>query len=294
MARTAAVIDVGSNTVRLLVARRGACAPVPTHTERVQLALGREVEDHGRISDKSLATTADVVRRLCAHARAHRAETIDVLVTSPGRQAENGSDLVDAIERAVEARVRILSPDEEARLAFAGAVAMIGPKASVAAVVDLGGASTEIAVGPPETGTVWVRSVEIGTVSLTMRLFPGANPGRLEVETARAEVAHAFADVEPPRPELALVVGGSARALRRVLGPSLGPGELAGAASLLPMCSQQTVRRRFRVAKRRVPLLVATALVLAEVQNRLAVPLLVVDGGVREGALLELRLAAAA
>jgi exopolyphosphatase/pppGpp-phosphohydrolase len=60
------------------------------------------------------------------------------------------------------------------------------------------------------------------------------------------------------------------------------------------MCSQQTVRRRFRVAKRRVPLLVATALVLAEVQNRLAVPLLVVDGGVREGALLELRLAAAA
>jgi exopolyphosphatase/pppGpp-phosphohydrolase len=73
MERITAVIDVGSNTVRLLVARCGASTFVPTSTERVRLGLGRELEEHGRFSAETVAATTDAVRRLVSHARSHRA-----------------------------------------------------------------------------------------------------------------------------------------------------------------------------------------------------------------------------
>jgi exopolyphosphatase/pppGpp-phosphohydrolase len=70
MATVAAVVDVGSNTVRLLVARSTGAGLVEPHTDRVRLGLGHEIEEHGRISDVKLAATAGAVRTLCAQARA--------------------------------------------------------------------------------------------------------------------------------------------------------------------------------------------------------------------------------
>src|SRR5205814_6561269 len=89
-----------------------------------------------------------------------------------------------------------------------------------------------------------------------------------------------------PLPGAALAVGGSARALGRVVGRRLTKGELAAAASILPVCAPESLARRFGVGKQRAPLLLATALILSEVQQRLVVPLVVAGGGVREGALL--------
>ena len=286
MTRTAAVIDVGSNTVRLLVARTAASRPRTTYTRRVRLALGREIETNGRLSRRTVAAAADAVRGLCAHARARRVESLQVVVTSPGRQAENAGELVEAIERAIGMPVQALSAEEEARLAFAGAVASADPPARIVAVVDLGGASTELAVGPPDTGPAWFRSVDLGTLRLTTRLLDEQPPGQYAVEAARTAGAEAFAGIAPPLPGVALVVGGSARALGSVLGARLGRGELAAATSMLPMCPPEEIRSRFGVGKRRVPLLLAAAIILAEVQGRLAVPLTVCDGGVREGALV--------
>src|SRR2546421_711445 len=80
-------------------------------------------------------------------------------------------ELVAAIERAAGRRVRILTPDEEARLAFTGAVALSRPAARLVAVVDLGGASTEIAVGRPDHGPDWARSIDLGAARLTSRLL---------------------------------------------------------------------------------------------------------------------------
>src|SRR3954470_13687086 len=96
----AAIVDVGSNTVRLLVARCSESTVMPTYTDGEKLNLGREIEACGRLSEKSIAATAEVVRRLCADARSHGADSIEVIVTAPGRQAENGAELVEATERA--------------------------------------------------------------------------------------------------------------------------------------------------------------------------------------------------
>jgi len=288
MTRTAAVVDVGSNTVRLVVARCGPDGIRTTHTERVRLRLSREIEQNGCITDASVAATAEAVREMCDRARAWRASFLDVLVTAPGRQAENGSDLAAAIERAVGQAPRILTPEEEARLAFAGAVALARPdsRPKPVAVVDLGGASTEIAIGHPATGPVWLRSVDLGAARLTEGLLPGKRRRRAHVDGARSAIAEAFADVEAPRPGTAFVVGGSARALGRILGPILGAGELQTADLLLPLCRPAELSRRFGVSRGRARLLLAAALVLAEVQRKLAVPLEVSAWGIREGALL--------
>ena len=82
------------------------------------------------------------------------------------------------------------------------------------------------------------------------------------------------------------VVGGTARALRKLVGPTLGPDELAQAVSELSSRSHSAIARRHGVDRRRTPLLLGGALILSEVQRRLVVPLEVVGAGLREGALV--------
>jgi exopolyphosphatase/guanosine-5'-triphosphate,3'-diphosphate pyrophosphatase len=223
---------------------------------------------------------------LCGQARTVGARSVEVVVTAPGRQAENGEQLVAALVHAAQVPVRMLSPDDEARLAFAGAVSSAQRSARLVAVVDLGGASTEIAIGRPETGPAWLRSVDLGALRLTSRFLHASRSERRDVDSARRAVREAFAGITPPLPMGALVVGGSARALRKVVGPHLGPRELAQAERILAPLSPKQIKRRYGVGKRRARQLLAAALILSEVQRRLFVPLDVTDGGLREGVVL--------
>ena len=273
------VVDVGSNTIRLLLAQVEGRDIVPLAKERVRLALGEEIELRGAVSDVSIAAAAKAVRKLCAVARNGGAETLDVFLTAPGRQSDNADDLVDALTRAAAHSVRVLSTEEEGRLAYAGAVAtadVMLPR--WIAVCDVGGASTEIAVGSPGASPEWIRSVDLGSVRLTARVEDPAE--------AAAEAALAFASVDPPRVQAALAVGGSARAARRLVGPWLGPEELAAARRLVETRSQQAISRRYGVHRTRARILPAGLAVITEVQSRLGVPLHVCDGGIREGAVL--------
>jgi exopolyphosphatase / guanosine-5'-triphosphate,3'-diphosphate pyrophosphatase len=281
-----AVIDVGSNTIRLLVAHATAAGIATIHTNRVRLDLGHEIEERGHISDVKLAAAAKAARTLAGRAHAIGVRSLDVVVTAPGRQAENAKQLVAALEQAAQSRVRVLSPDAEARLAFLGAVSSAEPSARVVAVVDLGGASTEIAIGRPETGPAWVRSVDLGALRLTSRFLRASDPDQGDLEAARQTVREAFAGITPPLPTGALAVGGSARALRSVVGAHLGPDELADAEDIIAAQSPKQIKRRYGVGKRRARQLLAATLILREVQRRLFVPLEVTDGGLREGVLL--------
>jgi exopolyphosphatase / guanosine-5'-triphosphate,3'-diphosphate pyrophosphatase len=285
MAMTRAIVDVGSNTVRLLVACVGAAGIEPVCSERARVGLGEDVERDGRLSDVKIAAASKAVRKLCELARKRGADPVEVLVTSPGRQAANAAELVAALERAARGPVRVLGADEEARLAFRGAVGA-GATAGLVAVCDLGGASTEVAVGAPEADPSWLRSFDLGALRLTTRLLADERPGPKTVEAAQQAVRQAFAALTPPLPLEAFAVGGSARALRRIVGATLGRAELARACDVLATSAHAAIARRYGVDRKRAPLLLAAALIVAEVQARLAVPLRVVDGGVREGALL--------
>jgi exopolyphosphatase/guanosine-5'-triphosphate,3'-diphosphate pyrophosphatase len=281
------VLDVGSNTIRLLVAGVERGEVVPLDKEKVRLGLGEEIERFGRVSDVHVAAAAKAVRKLAATARACGVESLDVFLTAPGRQAGNAAELVAAIARAAGVSVRVLSAEEEGRLAYAGAVAntpVVLPER--VAVCDVGGASTEVAVGSSHGGPEWVRSVPLGSVRLTTRVVQGERISAAELAEAGSEAAEAFAGVVPPPVEAALAVGGSARAVRRLVGPELGEAELAEALRLVVAKHPRAIARKFGVDRDRARILPGGIVVLAEVQRRLGVPLHVCDGGIREGAVL--------
>ena len=282
-----AVIDVGSNTVRLLVAAPSERGLEVVTSDRVTLGLGASIERSGTIPPEKLAEAETCARRLARRARESGADLVEVLVTSPGRQASNGEALVAAVARAADAAARQLSGEDEGRLAYEGALAAEGPDGSRVAVCDVGGGSTQLAIGSGAEPD-WVKTFDVGSLRLTKRSLDGGRTGRKALAAAGAVVAEAFAEAAPPAVDAGLAVGGSARALRRLEGRTLDEESLASAIKELTRRTPAETAKRFGVDKARAETLLAGALILSEVQRRLAVPLRVARGGLREGAALRL------
>ena len=279
------VVDVGSNTVRLLVKDRGRS----TRTEREMLRLGADVELYGRISEAKLEASRSVVARFADIARDEGVEHLEVLITSPGRQATNGRELAEILGDAADCPVQVLSALEEGRLAFLGAIEATGPPPRrLVAVVDVGGGSAQLVVGTRRTGPQWLRSIDLGSQRLTSRLLSSDPPGAAALERARAEVETYLADLDPPTPRLALAVGGSARAAKRIVGSRLGAPELQEALALLAETPADEVGARFGIGDERARTLAAGVVILAGLQARLDTPLRVVRSGLRDGALIDL------
>jgi exopolyphosphatase/guanosine-5'-triphosphate,3'-diphosphate pyrophosphatase len=270
------VIDVGSNTTRLLVASAGPKSLVPLEKQKVRLSLGEEIERYGVVSAVHCAAAVKAVREMASTARRSRVDSLDVFLTAPGRQAGNADELVAALSRAARVQARVLTKDEEGTLAYRGAVLTAeAALPSRVAVCDIGGASTEIAIGSPDDEPDWIESVDLGSVRLTTR-----------AGDMHSEAEDEFAHLAPPRVEAALAVGGSARAARRLVGAELGAEELAEALEIAENTSPREIARRFGVDRARADILPAGVILLAEVQRKLGVSLHVCDGGIREGAVL--------
>jgi exopolyphosphatase/guanosine-5'-triphosphate,3'-diphosphate pyrophosphatase len=280
------IIDVGANTLRLLVAAREEGRVVALREQRVQLGLGEEIERSGALGEEKLAEAAAVAR---AHVRrAHKlgCERIDMLVTSPGRQARNGDELASVLQEATGVATKVLLPEEEGELAWYGAIATADYPPDSIAVCDVGGGSTQLVVGTVSGGPAWVRSVDLGSLRLTRRTLSSAPPTPGELDAARAQVEAAFVDLAPPRTLAAIATGGTARGLRRIVGGTLEPETLASAARKLAKRSDRAIANDYGVDPARAGTLLAGTLILIEVQRRLGIDLQVGRGGIREGAAL--------
>jgi len=284
-----AVIDVGS-TARLLVANvTVGGAVLPVDEERAYLRLGAEIERKGKIGRKKLEEASSTCRAFAAVADEHDAERVAVFVTAPGRQGSAGADLADTLADATSAPVRVLTAEEEGRLAYDGALARAGGGLpGVVAVVDVGGGSTEIAVGTPSLGAAWVRSADLGSLRLTRACLEHDPPTRAEIAAARDAAAGALDDLKPPSPDLALAVGGSARALAKIAGRRFDADELDRTAKLLSRRPAAKAARSFGIGPERAETLLAGALLLAGASRALGAELVLGQGGVREGAALAL------
>ena len=117
------------------------------------------------------------------------------MITAPGRHAQNADELVAALAQGAAARVRVLAAEEEALLAFAGALACVERPPESVAVCDIGGGSTELVVGRPDSPQ-WVRSIDVGSLTVR-RLLPDDPPGIKAVEAARAIVRERLEGVVP-------------------------------------------------------------------------------------------------
>ena len=281
---TVAVIDIGSNTGRLLVARRGSTAAVVAlRTERTVLGLGHEIENTGTISEQKLDETMTCARRYAKLARVHGATHIDVVITAPGRQSQNADVLLAALSHATGVQARVLSGHDEGRYAFEGATAGHTGLEVPVAVCDVGGGSTEIAIGGPDRRPDGLISVDMGSLRLTSRFLEGDPPSRRAINHARKEVRERMGDLESIQVATALATGGSARALRRLVGRTLDERRLDRAIRLVSRQPSDRVARTYGIHVERARVLLAGALILHEAQQVLGVPLQVARGGLREG-----------
>lgn len=141
-AEPVAVLDIGSNSVRLVVYERHARALTPLYNEKSACALGRGVGQTGRLADANVAQALNAIQRFALVARMMRVGKVYVLATSAVRDAANRDDFVNAVEALMASPVMVLSGEEEAHYAALGAVA--GIPQFIGSVGDLGGGSLEL------------------------------------------------------------------------------------------------------------------------------------------------------
>jgi exopolyphosphatase/guanosine-5'-triphosphate,3'-diphosphate pyrophosphatase len=141
-ARAVAVLDIGSNSVRLVVYERHARALTPLYNEKSSCALGRGVAESGRLAEENVQRALTAIKRFALVAKLMKVGATHILATSAVREASNRESFVGAVEKIMGATVRVLSGEEEAHYAALGVQAGIPDFSGV--VGDLGGGSLEL------------------------------------------------------------------------------------------------------------------------------------------------------
>jgi exopolyphosphatase/guanosine-5'-triphosphate,3'-diphosphate pyrophosphatase len=137
-----AVLDIGSNSVRLVVYERHARSLTPLYNEKSSCALGRGLAQSGRLAYENIDRALMAIQRFALVVKLMKAGTVHVLATSAVRDASNSQAFVDAVEATMSAPVRVLSGEQEAHFAALGVVAGIPDFSGI--VGDLGGGSLEL------------------------------------------------------------------------------------------------------------------------------------------------------
>ncbi len=282
------VLDVGANTLRLLVAERDATGLAVVHRERVHLGLGEFIEETGVIPADRIEAAGRAAREQAASAWRLDCSRVEVVVTSPGRQARNADQLIESLMHVRGATVRVLSAEEEASFAYRGVLTSVDDPPQSIAVCDVGGGSTQIAVGSYREEPAWVRSLDVGSLRLTRRALADDPPTLDRADGVREQIEPLFAALTPPLPQAAYATGGSARALAKLVGRHLGSEELAVALRIAAERPSRRLAKTFELSPSRARTLAAGTLLLVCTQRLLGVPLEVARTGLREGVALSL------
>ena len=285
-----AAIDVGTNAIRLEIARRLPDGALETlHQERDPVRPGEGVFQTGAMSrevaDRLLAT----LRRYAALCRRHGAR-VRAVATSAVREARNQAEVVRRVREETGLELEVVSGREEARLICLG-VLQGRPPGKRALVIDIGGGSTEVAPAEGEQAKE-LYSVPVGAVRLT-EIFGSSgkvSPERLAV--MRSFASEAFREALPrtlPRCRAALGSGGTTNAVAVAHGESRRLTLRKVERAVEQMAELSLGERRRRYEPRRAEIIVAGAVILEGAMRHLALDaVLAVDTGLRNGILLDL------
>ncbi|MFC9118046.1 MULTISPECIES: Ppx/GppA phosphatase family protein [Streptomyces] len=182
------VLDVGSNTVHLLVvdAHPGA-RPLPAHSHKVELRLAQLLDDDGSIGPDGIDRLVSVVHEALQAAEDKGVEEIVPFATSAVRDARNADDVLTRVREETGVELQVLSGEEEARLTFLAARRWFGWSSGKLLVIDIGGGSLEIAYGLDEEPDAAV-SLPLGAGRLTAGWLPGDPPEAEDVRALRRHV----------------------------------------------------------------------------------------------------------
>lgn len=185
-----AAIDCGTNTIRLLIADVADQKLTEVARSMYTNRLGQGLGATGQISAESLQRTRSALIDFRTAIAQFGPQAIRMVATSASRDASNSDDFVHLAEEIVGVAPEVISGDQEATLSFAGATSDLGDSVS-RLVIDIGGGSTEFAVG--DTVVRSSRSTDVGSVRLTEQYFKNDPPTFEQLAQARAEVSEAIA-----------------------------------------------------------------------------------------------------
>jgi exopolyphosphatase/guanosine-5'-triphosphate,3'-diphosphate pyrophosphatase len=184
-----AVIDVGTNSIKLLIADVQGRNLTPLIEQSNQTRLGSGFYESQRLQPGPIKATADAVASFAQKARELGALSIRVIGTSAAREALNAAELLTAIRAASGIDLEIISGDEEADLAFRGVTTDSRLSSAPLLLLDVGGGSTEFILGQGNQKH-FQRSFPIGTVRLLEKLPHSDPPTPQELENCRAWLRH--------------------------------------------------------------------------------------------------------
>ncbi|MFF8019459.1 Ppx/GppA family phosphatase [Streptomyces sp. NPDC007929] len=182
------VLDVGSNTVHLLVvdAHPGAC-PLPAHSHKAELRLAQLLDDDGAIGPHGVDRLISVIQEALQAAEDKGVEEVLPFATSAVREARNADDVLERVRAETGVELQVLTGSEEARLTFLAARRWFGWSSGKLLVLDIGGGSLEVAYGIDEEPDA-AASLPLGAGRLTAGWLPGDPPAADDVRALRRHV----------------------------------------------------------------------------------------------------------
>ncbi|HEX8917604.1 MAG TPA: hypothetical protein VF898_03805 [Chloroflexota bacterium] len=285
-----AVLDVGSNTIRLLVARLhdGTLEPVLDTSEFVR--LGREVDRTGRLQEDREQAAVRAIGELALQARAHGASGIQAIATSAVRDAENGPEFVQRVRDATGVDVQIISGEREAELTYRGATLGLDVGHGVI-VCDLGGGSAEL-ISADASGIRWARSEKLGSGRLTERFVQHDPPQSDELEAVASFVRETLQRLPEAHCELAVFTGGTATNVALLAGSQdrvahLSMAQVEEVVHTLATLPATEIVQRYGVQEERAQVLPAGAAAVHAIAGFYAArDIVITRHGIREGTLL--------
>ena len=294
--QSVAVIDIGSNSLRLVMYDEPRRAARTLLNEKVMCALGRGLERTGRLNREGVELARENLQRFVALARAARASRIDVLATAAVRDAEDGADFVNDIEKRFSIRVRVLPGSEEGRLSALGVLSGIPDATGV--VGDLGGGSIELAaVGNGKVGSV--ATLPIGPLRLVEEAGDADDEKKLKDVIDRHLESVSW--LERMNETRFYAVGGAWRAIARIhmeqhdyplhiiQGYTLPRAEVLNFLDLMARQSRKSLEKITTISRKRLEVVPLAARILSRILRRLSATELVFSAtGLREGHLYSL------
>ncbi len=285
-----ASIDVGSNSVHLLVAGIADHRLEPIVDESAFLGLGAAVHDRHHLGVEARAILSQTLAGYAATARDLGATSVTIIGTEPIRRAGDGPSIVGDVMAAAGVPLFVLTHEEEAYLTVVGVTEGL-PVMHPTLVIDVGGGSSEFClVGPHEPPRAL--GLRLGSDRLTRRFVQHDPPTPAEIEAMRRSAREVVASLPAASSAEIVAVGGTVSNLLKVVRPGERSGDLSLAETaealrrLLEEPAETTVLR-YGVKPIRARILPAGAVIVEAILQRYAVDALrVSDAGIREGAIL--------
>jgi exopolyphosphatase / guanosine-5'-triphosphate,3'-diphosphate pyrophosphatase len=284
------VVDVGSNTIHLLVGEVDGGAVLPVTGEKFSARLGAGVEKTGRIAEERLSLAADAIALFARISALNGVSEPVILATSAVRDAENGLELTERVRELTDLKMRLISGEEEAALGFRGAVSAVGSSwEGPVLVVDLGGGSAQLIVGEASSGPLMQVSLPLGSNRTTERFVDNDPPKKKELRALDAHVKEMVPGWSLSQRVSVVAVGGSARAILKITRDTLTVERMRKLALEICEIPSAVLAREHGLAPERAQVMPAAITTLAAIlehfdRDRLTVA----RGGLREGTLLTL------